>query len=1595
MNDARICGHARYVGRIGALAVALGIGVGLTALPAVAWAEPDTSSAETSGTGTAGTAGTPDTGSTTAAEPQTAAATVTAAEIKSDTEQKSDKPTTKKNRKAAPRSSTRTAKKAAPSTEPQTTSTATAPAAKAATSTAAAAAPATAPSAPTVTAAVSSVVQQPAPTLAPRPTTPPLVKAVQTFLTALTAPFLGGGSVPHLEFPGLWVLMAAARRELGLSDTPVDTTARSTETQTVSALSLTAAATATVTNQPPQPGTTTLGNPDPTTGAVTGQVHATDPEGKAVTFALVTPPTLGTVKFSSTGAFTYTPTAAQRVQAGLGSVPDAVFRVTAYDGSTAKVPFDVSVPIDPTPVQLLSPVGAGQSTAVAATNTRAYLTNSAAGTLTVVNTLDGTVVTTITVGTNPTAVAVRPDGKYVYVADTAGKTISVIDAATNTVKRTIGTSATPTSLAISPSGGTLFIGNATGKVAKFSTSTNSITGWISNTVGATSVVLSPDGKKLYATTPAGVAVYTTSSWTNSAKVLAIPGTSPTAVAAGTDGSRLYVVTDGSTVKVLETAKYTVVDQFQTTAPVRAATVNKDGSLLLVTATTGEVTVYNAKTNALLTTLDTGDTVSGIAASPDGMQLYTAGGSAMRVVSLVPTNTKPVADKPITTSSAVTGVVSGSTGVTDADADPLKITVLSAPVRGKVTFSSDGTFTYTPTAAARHKAAADTAPSTDLSDSFTFTVDDGRRGVVQQTITVTVVPANKVPTVKTTVGKANSSTGVITGSVKGTDGDADRIYYEGTVSTLQGTAVVKADGTFTYTPTITARHAAAAVTGPTHDTFTVTVDDGHGAVLQVPVTVNVLPRNTAPTAATVSTPAVSAYTGRVTGRLTTTDADGDTLTYTSAGPAKGTVVLNPDGSFSYTPSAAARAAGTSTDTFAVTISDGHGGSRAVTVTVAVTASTPGNDLPVAATNAYVATVDSSTGVVTGQVNATDSTALTYLLNSTIASTVGSVVVNGDGTFTFTPSTAARYHSWFTPQADVATFTVAAYDGRDGIPVDVAVPITALHPDADGTLTLAELKTLAGTGDVDVSKNANGTVRNIDGTFTVATVSDAASAAAVLNKVAALLGAPAGFADASRIAVSSNAFGGDVFYRLTQRVGGLEVLGSEVVLATDSTGRVTGLVSNYDSALGSVNTTPTPSLGHAADAEAIVRNDLLTGLAGTPSQATKDAFLATLQLTTDLVIYDQDVSENLNTLARFHPAALAWRVVVDSAPDSPYPSEGVTYFIYANGSNAGTIFSEFSSAQQALSPLRSSGTDLLGATRTVGAGNTGSALVLSDPTRNITTYTTTYVSSGWPGQPSIPGTTVTYTTSWGTAAVSAQANMARVYDYYSTVLGRTSFDDNGAPIVLSIDYNPSGSAAAGWRNAAWNGSELVFGDSGATQAALDLVGHEYTHAVIQYVNGLAYLGESGALNEGYADIMGALIENKTGSGRWLFAEDAAGNPYRSMQDPSAYGQPETYGGRYVDPCGCHDNTTDDFDYVHSNSGILTFAAYKMMDATKNEVSGEQWARVFYESLYRMPSTARFVDARYAVIASARANGFTASQIAAIKTAFDAVGVTASAL
>lgn len=215
-------------------------------------------------------------------------------------------------------------------------------------------------------------------------------------------------------------------------------------------------------------------------------------------------------------------------------------------------------------------------------------------------------------------------------------------------------------------------------------------------------------------------------------------------------------------------------------------------------------------------------------------------------------------------------------------------------------------------------------------------------------TVTVTGTSSVPLTKITVGTPNPTTGVVTGSVTATSANRGRLTYSGSATTTEGKVTVNATtGAFTYTPTPAARHAAAqigAATAAKTDTFTVTVTDGYGGKVPVMVTVVISPKNTAPIAGTTTVGTPNPSTGVVTGTVTGTDADKDTLAFsTPATTAKGAVTLDArTGAFTYTPASASRnVAGT--DTFTVTITDGYGGSTPVSVSVPVVGTTQQSNL----------------------------------------------------------------------------------------------------------------------------------------------------------------------------------------------------------------------------------------------------------------------------------------------------------------------------------------------------------------------------------------------------------------------------------------------------------------------------------------------------------------------------------------------------------------------------------------------------------------------------------------------------------------------------
>ncbi|MEO7912359.1 MAG: M4 family metallopeptidase, partial [Roseiflexaceae bacterium] len=126
-----------------------------------------------------------------------------------------------------------------------------------------------------------------------------------------------------------------------------------------------------------------------------------------------------------------------------------------------------------------------------------------------------------------------------------------------------------------------------------------------------------------------------------------------------------------------------------------------------------------------------------------------------------------------------------------------------------------------------------------------------------------------------------------------------------------------------------------------------------------------------------------------------------------------------------------------------------------------------------------------------------------------------------------------------------------------------------------------------------------------------------------------------------------------------------------------------------------------------------------------------------------------------------------------------------------------------------------------------------------------------------------------------AQAAHDGAGVVYDYYLKTFKRDSLDGRGLPLVSTVHY---GSDSEDSENAAWIGeaSQMIYGDGGRIfkplPYGLDVIGHELTHGVTENTANLIYEGQSGALNESYSDVFGALIERKN----WTMGEAIVKSP-----------------------------------------------------------------------------------------------------------------------
>lgn len=243
-------------------------------------------------------------------------------------------------------------------------------------------------------------------------------------------------------------------------------------------------------------------------------------------------------------------------------------------------------------------------------------------------------------------------------------------------------------------------------------------------------------------------------------------------------------------------------------------------------------------------------------------------------------------------------------------------------------------------------------------------------------------------------------------------------------------------------------------------------------------------------------------------------------------------------------------------------------------------------------------------------------------------------------------------------------------------------------------------------------------------------------------------------------------------------------------------------------------------------------------------------------------------------------------------------------------------------------------------------------------------------------------------WPRDAVSAAFTLSATYDYYSQVHSRNSLDGNGGSILAVVRVGKN------YANAFWNGQVIGFGDAIPFAGALDVVGHELTHGVIDNSSNLIYRNQPGALNEALADIFGEAIEAHTfGQADWL-SGNQLGFTIRNFRNPGAL--TSSAGVPYPASMSEFVNlpTTPESDQggIHINSTIITHAFYLLAEGLNGAIGINDAEQIFYRAMvFHLVPRSRFLDARLAVIQSAKEiYGENSVQAQKAAEAFDAVEI-----
>jgi len=362
--------------------------------------------------------------------------------------------------------------------------------------------------------------------------------------------------------------------------------------------------------------------------------------------------------------------------------------------------------------------------------------------------------------------------------------------------------------------------------------------------------------------------------------------------------------------------------------------------------------------------------------------------------IVTIQVQAVNDSPMSVSDSYTTIEDttlfiADPGVLSNDTDPdstIQAAILvSATNHGTLNLSSNGGFSY--------------APATNFygTDSFSYQASDGQTNGNQVTVQITVTPQNDPPVAASDSYNTSQdlSLTVSAPGVLGNDSDPEGSTLTVTLvaGTANGTLSLYPTGAFAYIPN-------SGFTGT--DQFTYTNSDGNLNSLPAVVTINISQVNTPPVAVSDTYSldediALNISSPGVLGNDTV--AENQSLSAILVqGPSHGTLTLNSNGAFLFTPYA--NYAGS--DQFTYQVSDGQATSGTVIVSLIIQ---PVNDSPNASNDSYSTPANTVLSIAAPGVlsNDTDIDSIALTTSLVVAAAHGDITLDPDGSFEYNPDT----------------------------------------------------------------------------------------------------------------------------------------------------------------------------------------------------------------------------------------------------------------------------------------------------------------------------------------------------------------------------------------------------------------------------------------------------------------------------------------------------------------------------------------------------------------------------------------------------------------